>query len=190
MGCLQCLPLSVVQLPSKVALGVLKSGFNYIQLAEKPFHCQLYYQKSKPLALVLEFKMSFLYYCTWYLSLWPQSAACRVAHLAQFFRASRSENEPKLKLGSPLLLPQIRVIHKMCCYQQTNFVSFKSEKQFCLITLEQHAHCKKSFWHPSGQCCCHFSKGSLIGGNFICQKNPLQDLLSSLNAVISTNERH
>ena len=31
---------------------------------------------------------------------------------------------------------------------------------------------------------------SLIGGNFICQKNPLQDLLSSLNAVISTNERH
>ena len=31
---------------------------------------------------------------------------------------------------------------------------------------------------------------SLIGGNFICQKNPLQDLLSSLNAVVSTNERH
>ena len=31
---------------------------------------------------------------------------------------------------------------------------------------------------------------SLIGGNSICQKNPLQDLLSSLNAVISTNERH
>ena len=31
---------------------------------------------------------------------------------------------------------------------------------------------------------------SLIGGNFICQKNPLQDLLSSLTAVISTNERH
>ena len=30
---------------------------------------------------------------------------------------------------------------------------------------------------------------SLIGGNFICQKkNPSQDLLSSLNAVISTNE--
>ena len=30
---------------------------------------------------------------------------------------------------------------------------------------------------------------ALIGGKFICQKNPLQDLLSSLNAVISTNER-
>ena len=26
--------------------------------------------------------------------------------------------------------------------------------------------------------------------NFFFQKNPLQDLLSSLNAVISTNERH
>ena len=100
--------------------------------------------KSKPLVLVLDFKMSFLYYCSWYLSLWPQSAACRVAHLAQFFRASRSENEPKLKLGSPLLLPQIRVIHKMCCYQQTNFVSFKAEKLFCLIKLEQHGQGKKS----------------------------------------------
>ena len=31
----------------------------------------------------------------------------------------------------------------------------------------------------------------LIGGKSIFQKkNPLQDLLSSLNAVISTNERH
>ena len=28
-----------------------------------------------------------------------------------------------------------------------------------------------------------------IGGKSICQKNPVQDLLSSLNAVISTNER-
>ena len=28
-----------------------------------------------------------------------------------------------------------------------------------------------------------------IGGKFICKKNPLQDLLSSLNVVISTNER-
>ena len=31
---------------------------------------------------------------------------------------------------------------------------------------------------------------ALIGGKFIFQKNPLQDLLSSLNAVISTNERN
>ena len=31
---------------------------------------------------------------------------------------------------------------------------------------------------------------ALIGGKFICKKNPLQDLLSSLNAVISTNERN
>ena len=32
---------------------------------------------------------------------------------------------------------------------------------------------------------------SLIGGNFICQKkNPLGDLLSRLNAVISTNEKN
>ena len=30
---------------------------------------------------------------------------------------------------------------------------------------------------------------ALIGGNFIVKKNPLQDLLSSMNAVISTNER-
>ena len=30
---------------------------------------------------------------------------------------------------------------------------------------------------------------ALIGGKFIL-KNPLQDLLSSLNAVISTNESH
>ena len=29
---------------------------------------------------------------------------------------------------------------------------------------------------------------ALIGGKFIHKKNPLQDLLSSLNAVISTNE--
>ena len=28
-----------------------------------------------------------------------------------------------------------------------------------------------------------------IGGKFICKKNPVQDLLSSLNAVISTYER-
>ena len=31
---------------------------------------------------------------------------------------------------------------------------------------------------------------ALIGGKFIDKKNPLQDLLSSLNAVISTNERN
>ena len=31
---------------------------------------------------------------------------------------------------------------------------------------------------------------ALIGGNFFFQKNPLQDLLSSLNAVVSTNERN
>ena len=31
---------------------------------------------------------------------------------------------------------------------------------------------------------------SLIGGNLFVKENPLQDLLSSLNAVISTNERH
>ena len=30
---------------------------------------------------------------------------------------------------------------------------------------------------------------ALIGGKFICKKNHLQDLLSRLNAVISTNER-
>ena len=30
---------------------------------------------------------------------------------------------------------------------------------------------------------------ALIGGNSICEKNPFQHLLSSLNAVISTNER-
>ena len=29
---------------------------------------------------------------------------------------------------------------------------------------------------------------ALLGGNFNLKKNPLQDLLSSLNAVISTNE--
>ena len=29
---------------------------------------------------------------------------------------------------------------------------------------------------------------ALISGNFICKQNPLQDLLSSLNAVIQTNE--
>ena len=28
---------------------------------------------------------------------------------------------------------------------------------------------------------------ALIGGKFICKKNPLQDLPSSVNAVISTN---
>jgi hypothetical protein len=32
------------------------------------------------------------------------------------------------------------------------------------------------------------NSSALIGGKFICKKNPLQDLLSSLNAVISTNE--
>ena len=30
---------------------------------------------------------------------------------------------------------------------------------------------------------------ALIIGNFILQKNPLQDLLSSVNTIISTNER-
>ena len=29
----------------------------------------------------------------------------------------------------------------------------------------------------------------LIGGKFICKKNPLQDLFSSMKAVISTNQR-
>ena len=33
-----------------------------------------------------------------------------------------------------------------------------------------------------------FNLSTLIGGKFILEKNPLQDLLSSLNAVISTNE--
>ena len=33
------------------------------------------------------------------------------------------------------------------------------------------------------------NSSALIGGKFIFQKNPLQDLLSSVNAVISTNER-
>ena len=32
------------------------------------------------------------------------------------------------------------------------------------------------------------TSSGLIGGKFIFSKNPLQDLLSSLNAVISTNE--
>ena len=32
------------------------------------------------------------------------------------------------------------------------------------------------------------NSSALIGGKFIFQKNPLQDLLSSLNAVILTNE--
>ena len=36
----------------------------------------------------------------------------------------------------------------------------------------------------------YVQRSALIGGKFICKKNPLQDLLSSLNAVISTNERH
>ena len=31
---------------------------------------------------------------------------------------------------------------------------------------------------------------ALIGGKFISKKNPLQDLLSSLNSVILTNERN
>ena len=35
-----------------------------------------------------------------------------------------------------------------------------------------------------------FKVSHRIGGNFSCQKNPLQDLLSSLNAVISTYERN
>ena len=34
------------------------------------------------------------------------------------------------------------------------------------------------------------NSSALIGGKFIFQKNPLQDLHSSLNAVISTNEKH
>ena len=33
-----------------------------------------------------------------------------------------------------------------------------------------------------------YNLSALIGGKFISKKNPLQDLLSSLNAVISTNE--
>ena len=31
------------------------------------------------------------------------------------------------------------------------------------------------------------NSSALISGKLICKKNPLQDLLSSLNAVISTN---
>ena len=31
---------------------------------------------------------------------------------------------------------------------------------------------------------------ALISGKLICKKNPLKNLLSSLNAAISTNERH
>ena len=34
------------------------------------------------------------------------------------------------------------------------------------------------------------NSSALIGGKFIGKKNPLQDLLSSLNAVILTNERN
>ena len=34
-----------------------------------------------------------------------------------------------------------------------------------------------------------YNSSALIGGKFICKKNPLQDLLSCLNVVISTNER-
>ena len=33
-----------------------------------------------------------------------------------------------------------------------------------------------------------YNSSALIGGKFISKKNPLQDLLSSLNAVISFNE--
>ena len=33
-----------------------------------------------------------------------------------------------------------------------------------------------------------YNLSALIGGKFLLKKNPLQDLLSSLNAVISTNE--
>ena len=33
------------------------------------------------------------------------------------------------------------------------------------------------------------NSSALIGGKFICKKNPLEDFLSSVNAVISTNER-
>ena len=33
------------------------------------------------------------------------------------------------------------------------------------------------------------NSSALIGGKFNLKKNPLQDLLSSTNAVISTNER-
>ena len=32
------------------------------------------------------------------------------------------------------------------------------------------------------------NSSALIGGKLICEKNPLQVLLSSLNALISTNE--
>ena len=35
-----------------------------------------------------------------------------------------------------------------------------------------------------------FEWSHCIGGKLIIQKNPLHDLLSSLNAVISSNERH
>ena len=35
----------------------------------------------------------------------------------------------------------------------------------------------------------HINLSALIGENLFVKKNPLQDLLSSLNAVISTNER-
>ena len=35
------------------------------------------------------------------------------------------------------------------------------------------------------------NSSALIGGKFVCEKkNPLQDLLSSLDTVISTNERN
>ena len=33
-----------------------------------------------------------------------------------------------------------------------------------------------------------YNSSALMGGKFISKKNPLQDLLCSLNAVISTNE--
>ena len=38
--------------------------------------------------------------------------------------------------------------------------------------------------------CYRFECFHCIGRKFICKKNPLQDLLSSLNYVISTNERN
>ena len=34
------------------------------------------------------------------------------------------------------------------------------------------------------------NSSALIDGKFVCEKNPLQDLLSSLKSVISTNGRN
>jgi len=61
----------------------------------------------------------------------------------------------------------------------TRFVAYHLKGGFQLLDLIV-TELKRSVKNPR----------SLIGRYFICQKNPLQDLLSSLNAVISTNERH